>query len=223
MKWGILQAQPAQLLRAAGVLRGAAVRAPQGQPARLSQQMKVPFCWSCFQPGPGAQPAQFILCMKDLAKSLCLSDSTYSSLFQLPGCTQGMDAERRARASCRLTAPANSQHPGESLPKREQLGWQQPCTLPWRCPTFHKWQTTRNPSILKNVILGTSISTNFPHYPASKRHGQACSVLGRHSSSVPIVTDTAGPTLLIGSNHTLVYRAAFKHFIWTNSPSPQII
>lgn len=52
--------------------------------------------WSCFQPGLWAQPARFTQRMKDLEKSLCLSDSTYLSWFQRH--RQG------ERASCRPSA-----------------------------------------------------------------------------------------------------------------------
>lgn len=136
MKWGILQAQPAQLLQAARVLKGTAVCAPQGQPDQFSQQTEVHFGWSCFQPGLGAQPAQFMQRMKELEKSLCLSDTVYTSLFQqhhLAAWVQILSTEH--------VPPANPHCLGEYPPKRKQSGWQQACVPPSRCPPFHEWQT----------------------------------------------------------------------------------
>lgn len=127
------------------------------------------------------------------------------------------NAEHRAHPSCQLPSS------WEFLPK----GPIRNGSSTTHCPASHKWQTMQKQPHLEECGLGPSISTNFQRYPASKQVTQSgthsrSSVLGRHSSSVPISKDTAEPTLMITSNLVLLDGAAFKHLIWTNFLLPRL-
>lgn len=162
------------------------------------------FGWSCFQPRLGAQPAWFMLCTKELERAQTqdsLSDSTFSSWWSL---------------HCRVWMLGTEHVP--SSPELVPKGPIRNSSSTKHCPASHKWQTMQKHPHLEECDLGPSISTNFQRYPASKQVTQSSthsrsSVLGRHSSSVPISKDTAEPTLLTASNHMPLGRAAFKHLI----------
>lgn len=144
-------------------------------------------------------------------KSLCLSDSSFSSWFDC--CT--------ARCECWAGSTSLLQTP--ILPGAPSRGthqeWQQHHTL----PSIPQVTDCKNIPILKNVTWGhqsqlTSKGIQQESYTGT--HSRS-NVLGKHSSSVPISKDTAEPTLLIASKQMLLDRAAFKT-LGTNFPLPRL-
>lgn len=149
-------------------------------------------------------------CTKELERACACQ--TAASPADVIAALPGVNAEQGAHPSCKLPSCQ------ELLPK----GPIRNGSSTTHCPASHRWQTVQKHPHPEECDLGPSISTNFQRYPASELHSthSRSSVLGKHSSSVPVSKDTAEPTLLIASKQMLD-RAAFKT-LGTNFPLPRL-